>query len=385
MPVYSHSRLSSFEKCPLQYRYRYIERIQRDTQSIETFMGSRVHEVLERLYRDLLALKTPGLEDLVALYHRSWKSRYSGNVRIVKEEYSADHYRGIGERCVTSYYRRHEPFAGAATLGLEERVTLDLDAAQRGRYQLQGYVDRLARADDGAFEIHDYKTSSSLPADAELKRDRQLALYQMAVQSRYPEAQRVRLVWHYLAHDRTLTSERTPEELERHRRQTIGVIRTIEATREFPPHESALCRWCEYRDICPAQRHLVQAEAAARAAAGSAAATPAATPPAATPPAGAPPAVTRPAAAPPPAPADRLAGLRDRRRRLLLEAARIGKELARVDREIAAVEEAAAEPAGAEKAGGEHAGGEPAAPERSSPQAGLFEPFSGRRPAPPAG
>jgi putative RecB family exonuclease len=371
VPVYSHSRLSSFEKCPLQYRYRYIERIQRDTQSIETFMGSRVHEVLERLYRDLLALKTARLDDLVALYHRNWEGRFSANVRIVKEEYDADHYRRIGERCLTSYYRRHEPFAGGATLGLEERVSLDLDATQRGRYQLQGYVDRLARADDGAFEIHDYKTSSSLPADAELKRDRQLTLYQMAVQSRYPEAQRVRLVWHYLAHDRTLTSERTPEDLEQHRRQTIGVIRTIEATREFPPRESALCRWCEYRDICPAQKHLVEAEAAAKAAK-KAAAGRAAAPPTT------PPAPTLTAVSPP---ADRLAGLRERRRRLLLEGARIEKELARVDREIAAFEQA-----GGEGTGGETAGrGQAAAPEPSSPQAGLFGPFSGRRPAPPAG
>ena len=63
MPVYSHSRLSAFEKCKLQYRYRYIDRIKRDTQSIEAFMGNRVHDALEKLYRDLLASKRPGLDE----------------------------------------------------------------------------------------------------------------------------------------------------------------------------------------------------------------------------------------------------------------------------------------------------------------------------------
>ena len=31
MPLYSHSRLSTYEKCPLQYRYRYLDKIKRDT------------------------------------------------------------------------------------------------------------------------------------------------------------------------------------------------------------------------------------------------------------------------------------------------------------------------------------------------------------------
>jgi putative RecB family exonuclease len=293
LPVYSHSRLSSFEKCPLQYRYRYIDRIKRDTQSIEAFLGNRVHEALERLYRDLMSARPPAsLDELVALYHRNWEGQYSDRVRIVKTDRTAADYRAIGQACIEGYYRRHHPFDRGATVGLEEHVVLDLDETARGRFQLQGYIDRLARAEDGAYEIHDYKTSSYLPADAELRRDRQLTLYQMAVQKRFPDAGAVRLVWHYLAFDRTLTSERTPEEIERHRRQTIGVIRTVEAATSYPARESALCRWCEYRDICPAQKPVLEAERAA--AAGAAATrTPA-------------PAATRPApAARPPVPAAR--------------------------------------------------------------------------------
>ncbi len=76
MPVYSHSRLSAFEKCPLQYRFRYVDKIKRDVQGIEAFMGNRVHEVLERLYRDLLMSKRPSLDELVAQYHETWKEHF---------------------------------------------------------------------------------------------------------------------------------------------------------------------------------------------------------------------------------------------------------------------------------------------------------------------
>jgi hypothetical protein len=30
--------------------------------------------------------------------------------------------------------------------------------------------------------------------------------------------------------------------------------------REFAPHESALCDWCAYQDLCPAKKHLVKVE-----------------------------------------------------------------------------------------------------------------------------
>ena len=250
MPVYSHSRLSTFEKCRLQYRYRYIDRIKRDTQSIEAFMGNRVHDALEKLYRDLLASKRPSLDEILAHYHRLWESNYTNKITIVKTDLTPEHYRKTGEECLVKFYRGHDPFDDGQTLGLEEKVELALDEA--GRYQLQGYIDRLVRREQGVDEIHDYKTSAGrLPSDADLRADRQLTLYQMAVERRFPDAREIRLIWHYLVYDRTKTSARTPQEIEKHRRQTIGLIDTIEATKAFPPHESILCRWCEYRDICP--------------------------------------------------------------------------------------------------------------------------------------
>jgi len=259
MPVYSHSRISSFEKCPLQYRFRYIDKIKRDTPGIEAFMGNRVHEVLEKLYRDLLMSKRPSLDELVTLYHRLWASNFSARVKIVKTEYTAAHYEAVGERCVVDYHQRYEPFDQAATLGLEERVEMSLDAANR--YRLQGYIDRIARAGDGIYEIHDYKTSSSLPSNADLAKDRQLSLYQMAVEKRFKDAREVRLIWHYLAFDQELTSSRTSEQIEKQKTDAMRAIDAIEAAREYPPHESPLCRWCDYRDICPVQKHLVKVEA----------------------------------------------------------------------------------------------------------------------------
>ena len=115
----------------------------------------------------------------------------------------------LGERCLTAYYRRHYPFDGDETLGIEKRVTFALD--EKREYRFQGIIDRLVRARDGAIEIHDYKTGRRAATQKQVDEDRQLALYQIGLAEPFPD-QPMRLVWHYLQQDRKLTSTRTPEE-----------------------------------------------------------------------------------------------------------------------------------------------------------------------------
>ncbi|PYQ13907.1 MAG: hypothetical protein DMH00_03030 [Acidobacteria bacterium] len=256
MPTYSHSRLASYEKCKLQYKYRYVDRIRRDVQSIEAFMGNRVHAALEKLYRDLQMERLPVMDELISLYHRSWENQYSEKIRIVRTEYTADHYRKVGERCLIDFYKTYHPFKDGVTLGLEEKLGIPLDPA--GKYWMEGYVDRIVRVAAGTYEVHDYKTGGTLPSAEDLKGDRQLPLYQLGVQAKFPDARDVRLVWHYLAFNQELRSARSPDALEALKSRTVELIHQVEATREFPPTESALCRWCEYQDICPLWKHRVK-------------------------------------------------------------------------------------------------------------------------------
>ena len=247
--TYSPSRISTYESCPRQYKYRYIDRIPREEESIEAFLGSRVHETLNKLYRDLQLGKSPSLPDLLDYYEWDWGRRWHNQVRIVKQDYSIDHYKRLGKRCLVTYYQAHKPFDRGQTLGLEHKVTSSLD--QAGRYRIQGYVDRLVRVQPGCYEIHDYKTSGRLPGQDQIDADRQLALYQLGVAGIWPDAEDIELVWHYLAFGKELRSRRTPEALERLKKATIALIDRIEADTEFTPIKSLLCQWCAYLSICP--------------------------------------------------------------------------------------------------------------------------------------
>lgn len=249
--LFSHSRLSSFEDCPKKYEFRYVLKIPRETESIEGFVGKRVHEVLERLYIATGRGHVPTLPQVLHRYRALFDEHYDPErVRVVRKETPVDEYRGNGERSLTHYYRRHYPFDVDETLGLEERIAFDLDDG--GRYRILGIVDRISRTRDGVIEIHDYKTGRWVPDQKQLDEDRQLALYQIGVAEKFGDGDPMRLVWHYLFRNQVRTSTRTPEQLASLRVETAELIDRIRGKVRFEPKPSALCSWCEYDDICPA-------------------------------------------------------------------------------------------------------------------------------------
>lgn len=257
MAIYSHSRLATFEQCPLKYRYAYLDGVKMKKDYVESFLGSRFHETMEHLY-ERVPDKTPSLEELTAFFNSMWDEKWHDKVIFSNKEKDAGHYRSVGIRAIADYYRRYAPFDSGRVAGLEREVRFNLD--ETGGHQLRCIIDRLMRRGDGVFELHDYKTSASLPVQDYLDNDRQLALYEMAVRDAWPDTREVELIWHYVAFDMEMRSRRTKEQLDKLRQNMIQLIDRIEATTEFPPHESELCKWCDFMPICPLFAHRFRVE-----------------------------------------------------------------------------------------------------------------------------
>jgi RecB family exonuclease len=258
MRIYSHSSLGSFETCPRQYWYRYIGKPEIEkVETIEAFLGNRVHDTLEKLYKLRRGGRVLSEEETLELFESVWAEEWSDDILIVNEELTAEDYKRVGREALAAYHRRYAPFDQARTLRLEARVGLDLDGS--GRYRMQGFVDRIARRGDGTYEIHDYKTSSHLPTQGEADEDRQLALYQIGLEGMWNDGAAVDLIWHYVRFDTHLVSHRTPEQLQGVRESCIKLIDDIESRgrdeESFPTRPSSLCPWCAFRTICPATRH----------------------------------------------------------------------------------------------------------------------------------
>ena len=262
MTIYSHSRLSTFENCPLQFKYNYIEKpdIVRRT-SIEAFLGSRCHESLEKLYKLLIDRRLLTEEELLDDFARRWEQNFTDDIYIVKAGRTYENYFERGKKSLTDYYRRYAPFELDKTLALELRIVVDLDKS--GDYKLQGYIDRLSEIEDGHYRIHDYKTAGTLMGQKYFDQDRQLALYQIGISQMYADVESVDLIWHYLTFDKEIHSSRKPDQLEELKAETVDLIKKIESAvdrDDLPPNESALCDWCDYYPICPAKVHLYKTE-----------------------------------------------------------------------------------------------------------------------------
>ena len=247
MGLYSHSKLSSYEQCKLKYKLRYIDKIKPDVEkSIEAHLGTIVHDSLEWLYGEVLRGRIRTIEELIKYYSVKWEADYAPGTVIVKEGMTDKDYFNKGVGFLVDYYLKHTPF-NDGTIELEKRIFIDL-----GEHKLQGYIDRLTKNPvTGEYAVHDYKTANSLPDKYNVEKDRQLGIYSLAIKEAFGFDKDVLLIWHYLAFNQKITSNRTNSQLEELKKEILQLIGRIEAEDNFTANKSVLCGWCEYKTMCP--------------------------------------------------------------------------------------------------------------------------------------
>lgn len=249
MVIYSYSRLETFEQCRLKFKYRYIDLIIPEIpKSIEAHLGTIVHETLEWFYKKVMEKIIPSLDDVIIFYSEKWVEEYVPEMIIVNKFMKEKDYFDKGVRFLIDYYFKHQPFQ-ENTIATEKKVEINLGEEKK----LVGFIDRLVHnVEKNEIEIHDYKTASSLPPKEKMEKNRQLALYSIAIKEEFGIDKNICLIWHYLAHNEKICIRKTNNDLENLKKEVITLINEIEATKNFPPTKSRLCDWCEYKNTCEA-------------------------------------------------------------------------------------------------------------------------------------
>ena len=75
MTIYSHSRLSTFEQCPFKFKLKYIDKLKPDIEkTIESHLGSAVHETLEWVYNTIKQTKKfITISEIITYYAVKWQ------------------------------------------------------------------------------------------------------------------------------------------------------------------------------------------------------------------------------------------------------------------------------------------------------------------------
>ena len=260
MATYSHSRISTFEQCPYKYKLQYVDKAEPEIENtIEAFMGEIVHKCLEDLYKRKKFKQRVSKETLIKLYKELWDEEYSEDIKIVKAEshgLTANHYKKMGQEFLENYYDKYTPFEQLTILGLETQDMMTLPDGSRWHVR----IDKFACDDKGNYYVMDYKTNSRMKDQEEADEDRQLAMYSFWVKDKFKDAKSVKLVWHMLAFNKEVISERTPEQLKKLQAEVIEIIKKIENAKEYPTNVSALCNYCGFKYMGPSFKHQLVLE-----------------------------------------------------------------------------------------------------------------------------
>jgi len=258
---FSHSALSSFRSCPRKFKFQYIEKPTVPKRvTPDTYLGQVVHRVLSNLYNlgaDGIVLP---LEEVIAQYDKDWDKLNPLAITTISEHYTVDDYVRLGREMLTKHYERYQPFNQNTLLGTELRLTFQLPETP---FKLLAIIDRLTKLEDGTVQICDYKTGKrpSLPSAPAFRY--QMGIYQLAVQSSWPDYQSIELVQHFLRQDEIIRHRMSPDDLDllgEDLRTQIYEIYQAEKLDDFPPRETGLCNYCEYIELCPAKRHRLLLE-----------------------------------------------------------------------------------------------------------------------------
>jgi putative RecB family exonuclease len=257
---FSPSKLDVYKNCARRYQYRYVDKISRRRKTPETVVGVAVHAAFEEMYGLVSGGKVPALAEVQALYAKALDEEWDETVQLKDARFTRENWKKVGDDCVEMYYGQHVPFNEDRTLAVEKRVGFPL-VVDEHEYRIEGFVDRLSIAPDGAIEIHDYKTAKTLPNQEHADHDWQLALYELAIRREWPDTKNVRLKWHYVRHGKTLTSVRDSAAREGLLAEVAKTISAIKHDHEFKTNVGPLCDWCEYRDLCPEFAHPLKVAA----------------------------------------------------------------------------------------------------------------------------
>lgn len=255
MTTYSHSRISTFENCPYQYKLRYIDRKKPEIPTtIEAFMGDIVHRSLESLYKRKKFKQRVSKESLIKFYRDTWDKHYSKDILIVKDYLGEKNYKKMGEKFLSDYYNRMKPFEQMTVLGLETTDRMTLPDGNQWHVR----IDKLGCDKEGNYFVCDYKTNARMKDQEEADADRQLALYSVWVKDKFKDAKSVKLIWHMLAFNKDAISERTDEQLKKLQSEIVEKIKEIEDAKEFSTNVTALCDYCGFKSICPSFKHQIE-------------------------------------------------------------------------------------------------------------------------------
>lgn len=233
----SASAIEQYDRCALQFKLARIWNLPSELPAAVQY-GAAIHMALKDYYDAIMQSRPRSEEELLALFRTKFEE-YS-----IPEELQRDLYMAQGLEQLRAFHRETTAQGLPRVLGTE--VSFEIKVAG---ITVIGRLDRLDELSPEKVAVVDYKTGNPKSQD-DADKSVQLSIYALAAQrqfGKFPE----RLVFHNLENNSQVNSSRSARMLASVEEKIGKVAEGIEMQR-FTANPGYHCRWCSYRDVCPA-------------------------------------------------------------------------------------------------------------------------------------
>jgi putative RecB family exonuclease len=245
-PHLSPSSLSTFEQCPLKFKYNKIDLIP-DKPGKEAMLGNFVHDVLEALYK--LPSNERTVQSARVLAGEIWASTWAEMVTpLIRSSQEIKNFRWQAWFCIENLWLVEDPQA-ISPIGLESELNHSL-----GGVKVKGFIDRYTKSLSDGIVISDYKTGKTPRKEWVSDKFEQLRIYAAIMQETqmFPVTD-LELIYlkDGVKFNEVITEDSMSATIQRIQRIKESIDKRC-SDGYFEPVKSRLCDWCSYKNICPA-------------------------------------------------------------------------------------------------------------------------------------
>jgi CRISPR/Cas system-associated exonuclease Cas4 (RecB family) len=254
-PHVSFTQIDQYLRCPLKYRFTYVDRLEPDFVPAALAFGSGIHRAAAFFFHGLAEGERRRVDEVQGFFETSWKLETTHRPLRFGERDTRESLLDLGRRMLGVLCESVAP--GMEVVAVEQPFSVPLvnvDTGELIERDLVGSLDLLERDAEGLVVV-DLKTSARKYTDLQVEASLQLSVYSYAVSmSEFANGDDVRLRFD------VLTKTRVPE-LHRYwtTRDRAASVRLFRLASEvlaaieagvFHPNLGWQCRDCQFRSKC---------------------------------------------------------------------------------------------------------------------------------------
>ena len=243
-PAYSNNltlsatAIDTYQKCPLQFKYREILKIPQKS-SIYTTKGSIIHGAIEQLANDQLDRREPD----IAKTKTKAKEKMDA-VRYMHDRPTFENVYSTLDDIIDRYVAWNDSSKNTL-VGSEVKFEIIID-----KITYKGKIDRIETDADGNYIVVDFKTGKSIMTKKEVTTHPQTNIYAAAIKDKYGLLP-TKVSLYYLERDAFRDYVVDEQSLQRGLEIVQEAAKSIIAEDFTAKPSKSACMFCPYKNICP--------------------------------------------------------------------------------------------------------------------------------------